>query len=94
MTRDEMWHVDYLFEGADGDELQEALIDLAEERGWLCGGVIRRYRGETMAVDHERRIDRIERIIEIYDERFAEGSKTMATHELRLAGLEHSTPRC
>ena len=41
-----------------------------------------------MAVDHERRIDRIERIIEIYDERFAEGSKTMATHELRLAGLE------
>ena len=39
-------------------------------------------------------IYRIERIIEIYDERFAEGSKTMATHELRLAGLEHSTPRC
>ena len=46
MKRDEVWHVDFLFEGADGDELQRALIDLAEERGWLCGGVIRRHEGE------------------------------------------------
>ena len=45
-------------------------------------------RGETMAVDHERRIDRIERIIEIYEDRLTAGSKTMATHEIRLANLE------
>ena len=42
MKRDEVWHVDFLFEGADGDELQRALIDLAEERDWVCGGIIRR----------------------------------------------------
>jgi len=43
MTRDEwkVWRVDYLFQGPEGEELQQALIDLAEERGWQCGGVIR-----------------------------------------------------
>ena len=41
-----------------------------------------------MTVDQDRRIDRLERIVEMYDTRFTVGSKTMTTHEVRLANLE------
>jgi len=36
-----MWRVEYYFWCPDGEELMRALVDLAEARGWQCGGVVR-----------------------------------------------------
>ena len=41
-----------------------------------------------MSADVERRIERLERIAEMYDNRLLQGTKSFAVHDTRLAQLE------
>ena len=41
-----------------------------------------------MTDEQTRRIERLEKILEIHDDRLASGQKTFAAHEVRLAHLE------
>ena len=42
-----------------------------------------------MNADIERRIERLERIMEMYDDRLLQGTKSFAVHDARITGLEN-----